>query len=261
MFNIYNYCNINWEATSNNIKSLLKIKQIPIPVFAKAMCVTERTVYNWCNGKEYGKPKLQELVMMALIFKVDMLDIIIIDGRMCKTIYRDDIEEMLVYQENKKELKCEEPEVEYGMEEDVIVELMINELYEKNYAIRNLEEFLLYLPLMDFNRLKNFLGRVDGNIGTHRHYVMEQLNYLYESIQNREAKHFADWYKIFYLTYPKIQDIDCGNQYSVKQEKIKKWEAAINDYKVWEKQCDAYDNEHEKFLEKLTSVYKTNDPA
>ena len=254
MFNIYDYCSINWEATSNRIKSLLKIKEIPIPLFAKLMCVTERTVYNWCNGKEYGKPKLQEMIMMALLLQVDVLDIIIIDGRVNSKIERQDIEEMKEIRDEKTGAANMGMNEEYLVEEDCIIDFMMNEYAENNFAIKNLEEFLLYLPLFEFSSLEDCLSRVNGNIGLNRYYVLQQLNYLYKSIKMKEAKGFADRYKDFYLTYPKIQDIDSGNNYYLNQEKYETWVRSIKDCVEWDKQYEAYAEEYKNFLKTLTHI-------
>ena len=252
MFNIYEYSTINWEATSDNIKSLLNIHGIAKSVFAKAMCVSEKTVHNWCNGKVDGNPKLQELIIMALFFDVDIMDIVIINGRINKKINSQDINEMIELIDGREE-KYIEKNGEYQFEEDIIIEFMQKEKLRSRQKINNLDEFMLYLPLFRPKDLAEFVYRSNGILATNREYVKIQLNKLYEGIEPQDAKDYADCVKLFCLTYPQIDNIDYKNKFDMKEIKYQEFKK-IQESPEWLVKFYAYEKAVDNWTKKIKEL-------
>lgn len=81
------------------------------------------------------------------------------------------------------------------LSEDVINTIKMHEEFESKYQIKDIYEFLLYLPLIDEMTLKNVVLRCDGNLKHQRDYVKSQLSYLHKEIPDSLAKRYADFYR------------------------------------------------------------------
>lgn len=73
----------------------------------------------------------------------------------------------------------------------------------KDYHIKSLPEFFIYLPLMDINRLNQALVRVGGTIRGYFTYFLDQCEWLYEEIPDSILKKAAD---------EKVKDIFADDQ-------------------------------------------------
>jgi transcriptional regulator with XRE-family HTH domain len=250
MINIYDYFAINWEATADNIKSLMSTRASN-KVLANFMLVDERTIRNWYNGT--SKPDdLDKFVLIAKICNVDLLDIFVLNGQISDCISKEDVEECIEKVEqtwDDKELKEKDKEFDYINEQMIIRGIVINEYRKQNYPITNLDEFLLMLPLVNMRKLWDMLYRINGNIGK-ENYVLEQLMKLYDNIPNDRAKEFVEYYKEYYLTYPSIKSV---TDFTTMDFKLKKFEDGINIFESEEygEMYKSYQEKYDTFLELL----------
>lgn len=83
------------------------------------------------------------------------------------------------------------------LEEDVNDYFRFMQESYKTYEIRDLREFLLYLPFMEQRDIMDLCYRVHSYLHDNKmtHYLMEKLNYVYCEIPDSPAKQFADWYR------------------------------------------------------------------
>ena len=88
MINIHDYFSIDWKATGDNLRDLMS-DTVSEETLAKSMYVTKRTIYNWCSGKSH--PSIDQLVLLAIFFNVDILDILATKGENNKCIERSDL--------------------------------------------------------------------------------------------------------------------------------------------------------------------------
>ncbi len=66
-----------------------------------------------------------------------------------------------------------------------------DELFD-HFAITNLMQFIIYLPLMDPVKLTECLMRIDGVAFQNEYYVLSKIDYLYRNIPDCTAKRYAD---------------------------------------------------------------------
>ncbi len=266
MINIYEYFSVDWEATSDNIRSKLE-GLISSEVFARAMGVTERSIYNWCNNKSH--PKIDDFVLMAKFFGCDILDILVLNGEAGDTYdevsFKEELHDVhLKSQEAVKQLSPDQIERYDCHSVDEFKEhILFHEYITMNYPIKTLEEFLLYFPLFHFEYMKDFLQRAKNNGGKNTHYIYQKLKYMYQHIDNQKAKIYADSYKNYYLKYPKLHEIDDKTKLKAKTQKYNKWEQDFKD-KVFHECCDEYNKEYNKmlgFFEMLIDIKNFQDPS
>lgn len=248
MINIHNYFAVNWEATSDNIKSLIN-NHVSYEAFAEAMCVSKRTVENWCNNK--ARPSIDSLILMAKLFNLNLLDILVINGQLTETITEQDYNEaheMVNQCHSKGNLDDTKHEINY--KEEVNELIIFNELVRTTYPVTTLDEFLIILPLVNFSDLRNFFERINGNIGTNQDYVYSQLKYLYEHMPADNAKKYVEAIKEYYFKYPSVTLIYEDSQLPIKLLKIHKYiETCKTEY--YNKMAEAYDDRFDAFLDKL----------
>lgn len=203
MVNIHEYFQINWEATSDNIRGLMN-GRISKDVLAKAMCVEKRTIYNWCNNKSH--PAIDQLVLLAKFFNVDLLDILIINGQLGKQIDEDDYNQFQEFIENNEDY---DDKYEVNNAEEFKLNVIYNEYVNHSLPIKSLEELLLVLPLFNPHNFSNVLLSFDGDVGwRNRNYILRRLKRLYDQIEDTKAKEYVKYYKEYFLTYPFVDDID-----------------------------------------------------
>lgn len=77
MVNIYEYFDIDWEATSKNIKELL-LGVVSTETFADFLGVDKRTVKNWMNNR--SKPSLANLLLISKFFNLKLFEILVINS-------------------------------------------------------------------------------------------------------------------------------------------------------------------------------------
>ena len=82
-----------------------------------------------------------------------------------------------------------------------------NPTFYERYPIRTLMMFLVYLPLMDWEKILRISWRICGCLFEQEVYVLTQLWELYEGIPDGKAKRYADYaarkctYNFFYAYY------------------------------------------------------------
>lgn len=258
MVNVYDYFAINWEATAENIKCLMSTR-VSNKVLANFMCVDERTIRNWYNCT--SKPDIDVLVLIAKICDVDLLDILVLNGQISDCISKEDLNECIEKVEqtwDDNDIKEKDTEFDYINEQMLIRGIVINEYRKQNYPITNLDEFLLILPLVNLNKLRDILYRVNGNIGTNKDYVLEQLMKLYDNIPNDKAKEFVEYYKEYYLNYPSVISV---TDFTTMDLKLKKFKEVINIYESerYVEMCKSYQEKYDTFLELLLLASRKND--
>jgi len=91
----------------------------------------------------------------------------------------------------------------------------------RRFPIRNLAQFIIYLPLMDKRLLSDVLWRVSGLPSGNEHYLLHELEVLYSQIPEGNAKTYADYMasKMSYEEYVKYNTY--GNEEN-DQEIIRK---------------------------------------
>ena len=251
MIHMNSYFEVDWQASADNLKGMLKGK-ITYSVLAEVMCVETKTIYNWVNNKT--TPSMNDLVLLAKFLNVDILDILVIKGERDCPITRDDVISAIDL-EHKVVANLEDKTVknDFPCKESVAATVIRNEYQRQHNKISNLNEFLLYLPLCDLLLLADMLLRINGNLKHKQHYIEEQLDYLYRKIPESPAKTYADQRRYFYLTPPSIYDIDESTKDIHKLEKVEA-------YMAWEKSADTqgaerdYQKKYSGFLKRLTTL-------
>lgn len=127
-----------------------------------------------------------------------------------------------------------------GEEREVREELRAQKLFYPNvdnpynYPIRTLLEFLNYLPLFDWNQLVDILvNRFNGTFSEYEDYICDQLRHLYNDIEDKEAKRYAD-HKKEELTYGRFISRYDEVKYKDWKEKEKLY-LDSEEYKIGEK--------------------------
>lgn len=128
-----------------------------------------------------------------------------------------------------------------------------NTEYLSEYPIRTLLEFLVYLPLMNWFRLIDFLvHRINGDMSSNGCYVCRFLKILYDEIPNDEAKYFAD------VISEKLQYKFQYNQYSDSTEAsrfIEEYCKRVDSVK-WDTGYKKYQDRLE-YLSKMSQTFQT----
>ena len=250
LINVHDYFAVNWEATSDNIRALIS-QLIPHKVLAEAMCVTKRTIENWCNNK--SRPSIDDLVLMAKFFNVDLFDILILNGQVKETIKEQDWREAQGLAERRLKQGDIDIDFDCNCKEEFGANIIFHEYVKSKYPITNLNEFLLVLHLLDFEYLCDVLGRVEGNIGVHNDYVLKQLMLLYDRIADDKAKQFVEFYKEYYLKYPSVYTIDDETKLELKLQKYKQYNEVIESGN-FEDMYDVYTERLKDFCDKLLVI-------
>ena len=176
MIHMNSYFSVDWESSADNLKGMLKGK-VTYGVLAEALCVEPKTIYNWVNNK--ATPNINDLVLLAKFLNVDILDILVIKGERESPITHGDVISALDKQRRAEEkLADKDAEKDYACKESVVATVLFNEYQHQNTNIRNLNEFLLYLPLCDPYILKDVLFRIQGNLKSNPDYTARQLAFL-----------------------------------------------------------------------------------
>ena len=149
--------------------------------FDKIFEVVPRAVQEKLNSEKKVELSISELAILSRYLQCDIDDLIIFEG--------DNSINIPLSTKEKQTLGID------TSPEDVINTIKMNEQIDFKYQIKNIYEFLLYLPLMDESILKDIVFRCVGNLNTQRDYVKKQLNYLYKKIPDSPAKTYADFYR------------------------------------------------------------------
>ncbi|MDR0854048.1 MAG: helix-turn-helix domain-containing protein [Clostridiales Family XIII bacterium] len=255
MVNIHEYFSIDWESTSDNLRELIG-GVISEKLLADAMCVSKRTIYNWCNNK--ARPGIDELLLLSKFFNIEISHILVTKGQLCEPITEVDYNEsrQLVEAARKKQSVSTDQlltgKYEIIYEEEFISHVIFNEYVSSTYPIKHVDEFLLSLPLFPIDQLCDLLCRVEFNWGyANRNYFMEKLKYSYDRIDNPAAKKFIEYYREYYLTYPYVETISELAKLDIKRTKCDRYEKDIMENNNFLQCHDAYKKAYEKFIKKL----------
>lgn len=109
------------------------------------------------------------------------------------------LEELVILQgDTYTGLPCENGEGKPELETAKAVQEYISMVEKQNSEckIRNLNEFLLYLPLVNEAVVRDVVFRCYGNLEIDEsNYMRSQMNYLYKTIPDCPEKRYADWYR------------------------------------------------------------------
>lgn len=174
---------VDWERTVENINVLLQGRTYK-KNFAELFGVEGRAVQRKISTAAKQELSISEFMMLADYFGCEILDLVIFEGEVYTPPSSD-------WKEGWREIEVEDKnpkEVTYTLE-------TLKKIKEK-YEIRDIYEFLLYLPLIEEENLRDVVVRIDGDLTYDRRaYIMKQLTWLYQSIPECEAKHDADKYR------------------------------------------------------------------
>lgn len=200
MVNIYDYFSVDWEATAQNLRGLMR-GIVSEQVLADALGVTKRTVQNWCRNRAH--PSIDNLVLLAQFYGVDMLDILVTKGQRQGKLEEEDWREAARLADAAREKAGADAAAYECATEEAFRELVLLQAYwRQQWPVGDLDEFLLFMPLFSMDDFCGFLDCARENWGTNLKYLMEKIKFLYSGIQNLEAKKFAEEYRYFYLEYP-----------------------------------------------------------
>lgn len=168
---------INWMKTKNNILGrVLQYgkKSDYIDFFGLA----SNTVYE--KLKNNSPLNIEEVVAFSEYLGLVIEDLLVFED---DDYIPFDLENVVDnYEGSAKDRECEIASRKARMEEELA-----------NLEIRNLREFLIYLPLINPKDLNNALQAIFGDV-TERNisYIRHRLNQLYNSIPESKAKDYAD---------------------------------------------------------------------
>ena len=169
---------VDWEKTSINIKNRLS-GVVRSKTFAEVFNLTPEAVYPHLRGKRID---IDELFAFATFLNCSIEDLLVFQD--------EDFVEPFAQKVSTRET------VQYASSEEVTRAIATFSDWYTNCGIRNLQELFLYLPLIDPQLLQDVCFRCYGNLTNKDHfYFFNQLNYLYESIENNPAKKYADKYR------------------------------------------------------------------
>lgn len=187
-------CEVDWVRTKENINSKLN-RLVYKNALSEQFFLGDRTLQRKLNPRDKAKPSIGELVMISRFLQCELEDLIVLQGDPYINQPHMDFDKA-----TNPEMKTPEAVKEY---------IALVERGNSKREIRNLNEFLLYLPLIDEDIVRNTVFRCYGNLAfEHRNYVRSQMNYLYKSIQESPEKRFADWYKDNVLRVKGDSDIE-----------------------------------------------------
>lgn len=241
MFNMYEYLGVNWEHTADNIRGYIRLKDISIEELAKVMGCTERTIKNWCSNKSI--PSLEDLIILSSLFNVSVEDIIVINGQINKNLTIADVEE--AHEEAKKVSENNGYCDVFSFKEGMIFQILHNEYYKVENPVKNLSEFLCILPLVNPIILSDVIKRISRSFED-KEYINEQVKYLYNTIDNIEAKKYVEFVKKYYYEYPNIYKIDDETKNEFKIQKSQKYfkefqlQSLSDTYKPYEKTVELF---------------------
>ena len=118
------------------------------------------------------------------------------------------------------------------------------------FAITNLMQFIIYLPLMDPLMLMNSLLGIDGDAFDREYYVLQKIAYIHRMIPESDAKKYADMMASectadYFMDYHRTSGMTELNKYLIDREN---WDES------W-KLHEAYRSVIEKHIDKIRAAY------
>ena len=169
---------VDWSKTciniSNRLSGLAWEKDI-----APIVHLSERQVQNKLKGKALS---VEELALFASLFGCTIDDLLVFEH------------DRFVESERLPVTKREKLDLSTIVEISNTIDFHAR--HTRDCEIQNLAEFLLYLPLMPQIVLQDICFRCIGNLTSfNKYYFIKQMNYLYTSLPDIPAKHYADSYR------------------------------------------------------------------
>lgn len=169
---------VDWIKTciniSNRLSGLAWEKDI-----APIVHLSERQVQNKLKGKALS---VEELTLFSSLFGCSIDDLLVFEH------------DRFVEPERLPVTKREKLDLSTIVEISNTIDFHAR--HTRGCEIQNLAEFLLYLPLMPQQVLQDVCFRCVGNLTSfNKYYFIKQMNYLYCSLPDTPAKHFADSYR------------------------------------------------------------------
>ena len=169
---------VDWSKTciniSNRLSGLVWEKDI-----APVINLSERQIQHKLTGRPLS---VEELYLFSSLFGCSIEDLLVFDH------------DVFVEPERCAVTKRERMSLSTIMEISNVINFNAN--HTRSCEIQNLAEFLLYLPLMPEKVLQDVFFRCCSNLTSFdRHYFIKQMNYLYSTLPDIAAKHFADSYR------------------------------------------------------------------
>lgn len=171
---------IDWEKTAQNIKMHFAGKAAA-KSFDEILHISPRTAQAKFQS---GRFNIEELYQIADIAGCSIDDLL---------VFEDDLfvppepEEITSSPSDKPDMEDSAAIKRYN---DLIVQEHVHE------EIRDLYEFLLYLPLIETKQLKDTLMAIMGGVSVpYRPYILKRLTGLYKAIPESPAKTYCDRYR------------------------------------------------------------------
>ncbi|MBR4289370.1 MAG: hypothetical protein IKT52_01870 [Oscillospiraceae bacterium] len=212
MINIDEYFEVDWIATGNKLKGLLR-ERVSLDALAQWADRDVKTIRNWL--KDPSAMGINRLLVLAKFLDMDVVDIVVTKGKLkdiraCEDIvYAEDATESAVSNLNGGRTSKRMPMCNDAQQ--FAKKVIYNEWSrymdkpDEDAPIKTLREFLLYLPLFDLNELSEFVYRTMGDVCDNMGYVYDRIQCLYAKIGETDAKKYADHMKYFFLTEPDVK--------------------------------------------------------
>ena len=168
---------IEWDRTTENIRFLMHGK-LDLEGCARLLGIDEKYVLEKLQVPNKTRLTLTEVNQIAFYLQCDIADLLVFKS----DDYVKPTDKMLA-----------------RISEEGIDPLDMVKFYEQWYLeqeIRDIYEFILYLPLVEENVLRDVVFRCGGDVDiSRRGYIKGMLNYLYRTIRRTPEKEYADAYR------------------------------------------------------------------
>lgn len=168
--------NIDWERTLENIEFQLRTYK---KNFSLAFNLEARTVQWRLSPSEKSELSIEQLVLLADYFDCDIMDLLIFD---------DD-----QYEGPSEEEKKEKKAIEEKNENEVMDVIELHRQKKKDSAICDIDELLLYLPLVPKEQWTDMIWRCCWMACTEKDFIKSQMSIIYRNIPDSQEKRAADY--------------------------------------------------------------------
>lgn len=173
----YNSPKIDWDRTVENIRYLMHGK-LDLEGCTRLLGIDEERVLEKLQVQNKTRLTLTEVNQIAFYLQCDIVDLLVFKS----DDYVKPADEML-------EMISDEGT-------DPLDMVKFYEQWDQEQEIRDIYEFILYLPLVEENVLRDVVFRCGGDVDiSRRGYIKGMLNYLYRTIRRTPEKEYADAYR------------------------------------------------------------------
>lgn len=173
----YNSPKIDWDRTVENIRCLMHGK-LDLEGCTRLLGIDEERVLEKLQVQNKTRLTLTEVNQIAFYLQCDIVDLLVFKS----DDYVKPADEML-------EMISDEGS-------DPLDMVKFYEQWDQEQEIRDIYEFILYLPLVEENVLRDVVFRCGGDVDiSRRGYIKGMLNYLYRTIRRTPEKEYADAYR------------------------------------------------------------------